>query len=312
MSPPTHDPQDKFTPPAGQIARPAGADSLKRLEDKLWSNEAAVQHLLGGGLSAETVRKFHLGIKEPPPGGFGGETDKGVLCYPLISYSGEALRHYSYFAFLEGLKGAHQTEAWGPGKPRTYYSGNVAGKSILLVADGTWQLWALDQHLRGTDLGRRAAIVCSSHGLRIPGGWKWPEFWAGWAAVYFAHSNTEICEQAAHTVLRHCGCEVFRLRPPGSGGPGWDDFFRAGGTAGQFAELLECAPVFTDPAPKNADDADPSGEFAVSPVNINGAFVNGHLYYPFTIERREVEEVERSGVGKVRRLVSSYVTKVVR
>lgn len=85
-----------------------------------------------------------------------------------------------------------------------------------------------------------------------------------------------------------------------------DDFLKASDTAEQSGVLLEAAQASSDGASESV------GEFAVGPVNINGAFVNGHLYYPFTIERREIEEVRRKGASPVKRLVTSYITKVVR
>lgn len=140
-------------------------------------------------------------------------------------------------------------------------------------------------------------IICPSHGQDVPDEWKTAGFWSGWDAVYFVHSNTGHHDVTSRSLLRYCGRDVLRVLVPGDNGRGWDDFFRSGGTAEQFLELLKTASVFSAESPKNDEGANATGEFAVRPVNINGAFVNGHLYYPFPIERREIEEIKSRGVA---------------
>jgi hypothetical protein len=268
-----------------------------------------LQRLFDSGLTARSVDKFHLGVKESPPGEREGREAGAVVCYPVISYAGEALGRYGHLA-VPATPGKRPGEsARGAGRPRTYYSGAAAGRRTLLVADDPWQLWALDQQLGGTELGESAVIICPSHGQSVPDEWRTAGFWSGWDAVYLVHSNTGHHDATSRSLLRYCGRDVFRVLVPGYDGRGWDDFFRSGGAAEQLVELLKAAPVFSPQPPENDGGADAIGEFAASPVNINGAFVNGHLYYPFTVERREVETVGRSG-GE--RLVTSYVTKVVR
>jgi hypothetical protein len=105
-----------------------------------------------------------------------------------------------------------------------------------------------------------------------------------------------------------------RVRVPEYVGEGWINFFLRGGTGEQLADLIERAPTMSVPVPLGAGALGHVGEFAAGPVNINGAFANGYLYYPFTVERREVERVERKGQeGETAgRVVTSYVTKVLR
>lgn len=296
---------------SGRVIRPAEPGNLSRLESNLRRNSVALQYVLDSGLTADTIHKFCLGFKPLHEPEFEEET-VGALCYPLISYSGEAVGRYGYLAIPMEAGKLYGEDAWGVGKSLTYYSGAVAGKTTLLVVDNPWQLWVLDQHLRGTELAERVVVICPSYGRSIPDEWKSSDFWSGWADVYFLHANTSHSDLTFRPLLRYCSREIFRVATPDQDCPGWDKFFGAGGTPEQFVELFIHATVFSDPPPKSEADADTLGEFAVSPVNINGAFVNGHLYYPFTIERREVEEVGHGGGGSVRRLVASYVTKVVR
>lgn len=269
-----------------------------------------MQRLFDSELTARTVEEFHLGVKESPPAKCESDEADAVVCYPVISYTGEALGRYGHLA-VPATAGKRPSEgARGAGKPRTYYSGAAAGRSTLLVADDPWQLWVLDQHLGDTELRESAVIICPSHGQGVPDEWKTAGFWSGWAAVYFVHSNTGHHDVTSRSLLRYCGRDIFRVLTPGDDGRSWDDFFRSGGTAEQFLGLLKTAPVFSAQLPEKDEGANATGEFAASPVNINGAFVNGHLYYPFTVERREMETVGRAGGSE--HLVTSYVTKVVR
>lgn len=296
-----------------QAARPAGPENLGRLKSNLWRNAAATQYLFDRGLSAETIRKFHLGMKEPYRRKSDGQTVSGVLCYPLISHEGEALGRYSYYAIPGVTENPPDEDGWGPGKPATYYSCDVAGKTTLLVAASCRELWMLDQQLKGTELERSVVVIAPSHGSSLPDEWKKSEFWASWARVIFVHYDAVRHAQTTRFLIPHCGREVFRARVPENLGQCWTEFFLAGGTAERFIELLKTAPAFSDPAPKNSGNRELMGDFGVNAVNINGAFVNGHLYYPFTVERREVEKIERGrGRGSVSRLVAAYVTKVVR
>lgn len=304
---------DAPSPLSSQAGPLAGPENLGRLQSNLWRNSAATQYLLGRGLSAETIRKFHLDMKEPYRRKSDGLTVSGVLCYPLISQHGEPLGRYGYYAIPGVTENPPDSDGWGPGKTATYYSGDVAGKTTLLVADSCRELWVLDQHLEGTELERSVVIIAPSHGSSLPDEWKTSEFWASWAKVIFVHSDAARHAQTTRVLIRHCGREVFRVRVPDNMGHCWAEFFLAGGTAERFIELLKTAPAFSDPPPMNNGHLETAGDFGVNTVNINGAFVNGHLYYPFTIERREVEKVERvRGGGREGLLVASYVTKIVR
>jgi hypothetical protein len=97
-------------------------------------------------------------------------------------------------------------------------------------------------------------------------------------------------------------------------GKDWTDFFQRGGTPEQFFELLHDAPAVSEPLPQVEDlwDTEAVGDFAAEPIDINGAYERGYLYYPFRVESRLLEKV-RSEDGQVStRKVAVYKTKVVR
>lgn len=290
--------------------RLAGLENLARLESKLRRNVAALQYLLDRKLTLTTIRKFHLGIKEPYRRKTDGRVIRNALCYPLISVAGEPVGRYSCYSIPNVTENAFD-DNWGWGRPATYHSGPLLGSKTLLVSNSCLELWVIDQHLRGTSLEGEVGIICPSHGFEAPDEWKDTEFWSGWSKVYFVHGGSDASERVAAQLLRLCGREIFHLRVPEGLGRSWAEFFQFGGTSEQFLKLLGDAPVLSGPVPGLKGAPDEPGEFAADPVNINGAYVNGQLYYPFTVERREVECIQIRGRG-VERLVTSYTTKVVR
>jgi hypothetical protein len=301
-----------FPPVSSQRARPAGPENLGRLKSNLWRNAAATKYLFDRGLSAETIRKFHLGIKEPYHRRSDGKTVSGVLCYPLISSNGEPLSRYGYYSIPGVTEYPPDQDSLGPGRPATYYSGDVTTKTILLVADNCLELWILDQHLKGTEHEETTVIISPSHPSCIPDEWKTEEFWSRWAAVFFVQGNAGGNEKTIRRLARYCLRDIFRVCIPNDMGQNWIEFFRLGGTADRFIELQRTSTLLSSSAPKEDERKDQVGEFAANPVNINGAFVNGYLYYPFTVERREMEASGRGNGPKGRQLVASYVAKIVR
>jgi hypothetical protein len=260
----------------------AGPENLARLESNLQRHPAALQYLYNRGLTLSTINKFHLGIKEPYKRKTDGKTVANALCYPIISGDGEALSRYGCYNIPGVTENPVDKNGWGRGSPTTYYSGSTAGKTILFVAEGCKDLWILDQHLASTSLDSEVVIVTSSHGSGIPDEWKTIAFWRTWTVVYFGHDNDKSGEQIAHNLIRFCGREAFRVRVPEDMGKDWTDFFNAGGTVEQFKSLLDNAPAVSGPAPERDSSPEQLGEFAAKPVNINGAFANGYLYYPWS------------------------------
>lgn len=295
-----------------RMIQPAGPENLARVESNLRRNQAALQYLIDLGLTPASISKFHLGIKEPYQRKGDGKVVRYALCYPVISRDGEPLGRYSCSVIPGLTENPPEQCTWGRGKPLTYYSGSIEGKTTIVVASTCQDLWAIDERLTASMLGDQAVVIAPSHGPNVPDEWKRPEFWSSWAVIYFAQGIDPAGETMARDIVRLCGREVFRVSVPETAGYNWVEFFKSRGTREQFLELVNGAQVMSSPAPAGGDTTDQLGDFAASPVNINGAFVNGHLYYPFTVERREVERVGRTGGSGGERLVTSYVTKVVR
>jgi hypothetical protein len=91
------------------------------------------------------------------------------------------------------------------------------------------------------------------------------------------------------------GREVRRVTVPQWYGKDWTDFWQAGGRIDEFVELMAEAPIIEHReqlnelnAPNDAE-VDGPGVYAYDPIDINGAFHNGHLYYPVRILHKDCE-----------------------
>jgi hypothetical protein len=103
--------------------------------------------------------------------------------------------------------------------------------------------------------------------------------------------------------MPYIGGEARRALVPVEYGKDWTDFFQKGGTIGQFLELLQDARLVGAAVASGDKEASKStvgshktprnGIFSYKPVDINGAYANGHLYY--TIQRHIVQTDEKSG-----------------
>jgi hypothetical protein len=290
----------------------AGVENLARLESNLQRNTEALHYLRSHGISDRTIEKFRLGIKEPYRRKADGLSVANLLCYPLLSTTGDPLGRYGYCNIPGITKNFEGAQYSSPGRARTYHHGDVVGKVKLFVAGNCQDLWVIDQHLSLCEHGGKILVVTSTHGDALPDEWMIPAFWASWGDIYLGLTNDGIAERLIDKINRRCGREARRVRIPQEMGRTWADFFLAGGNAERFEKLLDDAELIPGPQPLATENMEQPGEFAANPININGAFANGYLYYPFTVERRELWRRSTKGANTAGELVTSYVTKIVR
>lgn len=135
------------------------------------------------------------------------------------------------------------------------------------------------------------AVATSTHGSAIPEAWRDPLFWSPWEEVYLGQDTDEAGETMARKVAELAGRPVIRVRVPEGMGKDWTDYFLAGGTPEAFRLLLEAGERWSD---------SPTGEGQEGrllrlpdPVDINRAFIGGHLYVPVRILENRGEEGAR-------------------
>lgn len=252
----------------GKPLPPASEANLKRATGRFLGTPEAVAYLESRGLDTRVARRFHLGLEDT-------ERVKRALAYPLMGPDGTPLRRTLYYS-IPGLTEGAPGKGWGRGAPQTYWAIPPweGRKRRLLICEGAKDAWALWFHLHTEGWAQDLAVATSTHGSAIPEEWKDPLFWAPWEEVYLGQDRDEAGEAMAQKVAVLAGRPVRRLRVPEGMGKDWTDFFLQGGTAGDLRLLLEGAEVMgREEASLQLPQA----------VDVNRAFVGGHLYYPVRV-----------------------------
>jgi hypothetical protein len=300
----------------------ANPANLARSQNKLKRNQTVVKWLREAlGLTDATVRKFYLGLSEPLRLS-SRQICTDALTVPLIACDGEPKKKRIYNSIpLVTVNAA--SDGWNSGKAIVYYSADVRTKKRVFVCSDLKQLWLLDQ------ISSAVAVSAGIHSLsdilfvaatgtaEIPEEFTSPEFWADFEEVYFGHDRGEAGDKAATGLRNFCFSDVKRVVVP-EGSSTWTEFFLAGGAddavaAVRFTALLEGARSMSSGIEPGIGELDSMlGEFAVDSVNCNGGYVRGFMYYPYQVEKREIERITHRGGSVTETVVSSYQTKIVR
>ena len=283
----------------------AGAENELRLRRRLWNDRAALKAVRELGLADGTMRRFRLGMREPYLAGGSGTVTTRALTFPVPNADGTRTSKWSYLN-VEGLTmHAPHPQGWGAGAPRTCYSGPVTAGSSLLVVPTPLDMWLLWQRVADSLPG--LIVACPSHPAGVPVEWRRADYWRGWRRVVLGLGGGADHDEVVQMVLRTADREIARCQPPG--GESWADLVRTGGSAPEIGLLFEGAqPCVPRAVPAAAGPGLVTGDFEAAPLAIEGAVRDGRMFYPVTVERREVERGGRE-CGSV---VQRYVTRVLR
>ena len=198
---------------------------------------------------------------------------------------------------------------WAKGEPQTYYSDVLGRQRVLMVCEGLKDVWRHWQALSNSNMTDEILLISSTHGSAIPFEWKSNEFWRNWDRVYLGHDNDAAGNKIAEKVLEFIGREARRVKVPKELGKDWTDFWQNEGSIEHFRELLDNAPVASGVRVEVVNSSDGPitriGRFSHRPVDINSAYVGGHLYYP--TETHVIKRDEETGL-----LVERLETIVIR
>lgn len=304
------------SPPSGgrgeRPLRPLNPDFHGTLRRRLRENAAALDYLSGRGLTRETVDLFGLGLSAPYVSRRSSREQSDALVYPVKGRDGRLYNKYGYYNIPGVTRNPVDGNGWMSGVVRTYYSDEARGRKILFVCEGAKDVWRHWQALRGTPFADNLLLITSTHGSAFPEEWRDPAFWSHWEAVYFGHDNDEAGEHMAIKLAGLIGRESRRVSVPKKYGKDWTDFWQSGGGAAEFAELLEGAPAVSQKLREEEDGGLGYGRFAYRPVNINGAFHGGHLYYAVQTLNRGVDVSRDESGEEVVHAVERLETVVVR
>jgi hypothetical protein len=307
---------DGLPPTATKMAleppRPANPEFVAVLRKRLRENEAAMTYLAERGLTMETVAHFRLGLSTPYENK-AGDTQENALVYPLRGAEGRIYGRYGYYN-IPGLT-AHPTDknGWMSGSPRAYYATPVGARTSIFVCEGAKDVWRHWQALQGSKFEKQMLLVTSTHGSAFPEEWKDPDYWSHWEHVYLAEDNDEAGDFIATNLASYIPREARRVLVPRWYGKDWTDFWQSGGTVEEFEGLLdEALPLSQSVRRGEEANLGAPGRYAYAPIDINGAFHNGHLYYTAQTLKREVEMVRDDSGEEVVAVFEELETVVIR
>jgi hypothetical protein len=263
---------------------PASEEVLRRMVSRLLRTPEAVAYLKGRGLDDRVVRRFYLGLDDTARA-------TAALGYPVIGPDGSPVRRHLYYK-IPGLTQGAPGKGWGRGRPTSYWAlppfEGPTPRRRLFVCEGAKDAWALWLHLHAQPWAQDLAVVTSTHGSALPEAWKDPLFWAPWEEVYLGQDADPAGEEMARKVAEAARRPVRRVRVPEGMGKDWTDYFLAGGTPEGLRLLLEGAEVWEE------EVAGGGARIQLpDPVDIQRAFVRGHLYVPVRILENRGEEGAR-------------------
>jgi hypothetical protein len=287
-----------------------------RLKKRLRENETALEYLTDErGLSIETINYFGLGLSEPYVSRKTGVEHSDALVFPLRGSDGQLYNKYGYYNIPGVTINPLDNNGWMKGEVRTYYAEAAKGKKSVFVCEGAKDLWRTWQVIKGTPVDAELLLISSTHGAGFPSEWNDTSFWASFEKIYSGHDNDEPGEVMANRLTEACGREVLRAQVPKWYGKDWTDFWQAGGDLEEFEQLLRDASVVSVKVKDGGSDEAAAigyGRFAYKPININGAFHNGHLYCAVQILSRSVDIEKRQNGQEVVKDVERLETVVIR
>ena len=295
---------------ASEPAKPVSREYHQQLRSNLSKNAGALAYLTGEkrGLNTGTIAHFGLGLSAPYKRSDGGTTANAVVAPMRSPETGGFLNKSAYICVPGVTQDPIDSNGWMKGEPQCYYADQVKKQRILFVCEGLKDVWRHWQALQENGLTDRILLVSSTHGSGIPLLWKSEDFWAEWDEVYLGQDADDAGEKIAERVLSLTGRSARRIAVPEAYGKDWTDFWQNNGTINEFRDLLDRAPVASGAKVEklsNQPGVIKIGRFSHRPVDINSAYVDGHLYYP--TETHVIRKDEETGL-----LVERLETIVIR
>ncbi len=242
-------------------------------------------------LTDATIQHFRLGL-------YSIQDIGNALSFPLFSHDGAVRGRYLNSRIPGVTTGVDEDKPeekrrkdWAKGKATTYWATPSEGRQDLLIVEGARDAWRVWQKIQDTELELSLAIITSTHGSVIPSEWEQPKFFSGWRRVYLGQDADKVGDEIASRVRQLVHREVLRARPS-DGYKDWTDWLNRGMSAREFVALLEAAPAQDEPlvAAAAPHAANAPGYYAAEAVEINGAWTRGHLYYPYRVLSKSIDE----------------------
>jgi len=257
----------------GSAVRNQTGSNFRRLASNLQRDDGAMAVLASQGVDAGMVRALGLGMKEPYTRADGTRVEN-VLAFPITSSDGR--RRYAYLNIPDYTLNPEHPVGWGPGKPQVMSTGQ--GTHTLIVCASALETWQVERATMRS--GRELAAIASSQPGRAPSEWLRAGYWSGWGRIVVLDS----VDEALRVAIGRAAMRPLDLATGSLIDEGADD----GAMARRLGALIKGAtPIRVPPNDLLATLSNSVGDYDVKPITVHGGIANGHLYYAFTVERRE-------------------------
>ena len=246
------------------------------------------------GWSPVIVKRFGLGMTFKEQGN-PGEKYVNALTFPHISRDGNPIGHY-YLTDIPGVTIFEKEDdhrrgcTWGrrmADKP-LFYGSCAEGKKNLLLVEGFKDLFAVTTLIEGDELAQSLLVVTATHGagsvLSTPE-LRSPDFWNRFEKIYLGLDGDETGQQSAVALLSSIPKEALFAVVPKTFAPvegkraDWNDLLLRG-------DLSVFKALLAEAKPKSIHPTIASDSTTFEEIDINVAYHNGYLYWPFEMPER--------------------------
>jgi hypothetical protein len=257
----------------------ANQEFLARRIKRLRENAAALVALSSLGISEKIQKNFYLGLSESYVD-TKGVVHENALVAPVINVQGKSSSRSVYFNIPHVTTNPASEDFWSRGEPQTYYSEAYKTQETLVVCSSLLDLWSLQSSLNNRKQKPEILFIASSDSRHFPREWYRGEFWSNFKNIYLGYPNDAQGDKIALKHAQFIENGTKRLRLPAGLGATWQQFCQASeNPVKDFNDLFDEAKFIGAKFNRESNDLAP-GRFGYQPVDIAGAYHNGHLYYP--------------------------------
>lgn len=289
----TRSPHSKRKPKQRSATRGTQAtrhpEYIGRLHSRLMRHQQAVAWLNNvKGLDTDTLSHAGAGLSESYRSKKSGQTQQDAFALPWRDKDGQLSSYRTYFD-IPGVTINPTGQSWSSHEPSTYYSKACRGRPEVLVFEDVFDLLLTHQTLAGYGHDEDYLLICPSVPGSVPGEWD-QGFFSQFRNIYACPSSSE--SQFATVLTEAAGVAVNIVFPERA--ESWQEYLPSTQSAGDLLSLVDSS----SPAPTPAGDAGQirsvqnvmGNLLPYSPIDCNGAFNNGYLYYPTRMIRQDCTE----------------------
>ncbi|MEW8488595.1 MAG: hypothetical protein AB2657_02780 [Candidatus Thiodiazotropha endolucinida] len=270
--------------------RSSHGEHTARLHSRLLKNPAALSWLnREKGIDPETLQYFGAGLSEPYKAKNSGKKVQDALTFPVMGTDGQLGSYRTYIDIPEVTQNP-RADFWSAHEAETYYSRQHKGRPDVLVFENVLDLWAAYQFLSYYGHEQDYLLITSSIPDSFPIGWQ-PGFFRKFRNVYVCPAHPESKFSSRLTTI--VGTET-KLVSFTNNLNGWSHFFHSLDGVEPFLILID------DSLPINLAETEGTQDSKAidtiknyvpyDPIDCNGAFHNGFLYYPARFVEKDTTE----------------------